>query len=290
MFSTEKELSTLVENRRAFTLNNLELTIYETYQASVSVPLIFDDAVIINMRSGKKVMHVEGMPAFDYLPGETVILPAHTGMKIDFPEASIDHPTQCTALTIARRQVDRILEELSDRYSFSIGTTDFSGQHFVHDSEYAALSDKLFGILLSQDRFKDVLAELTLKELIVRMIQHRNLDHLSLHSVDSVGEFGYFAEIQHFIRENITSVLSVEVMCKTFNKSKSSLYRDFMRFVGVSPKEFVIRERLRNAKKLLQQGLSVKESSYASGFRDVNYFIRIFKSREGITPGQYMAS
>ena len=96
-FSKEKELSTLVENRRAFTLDNFELNIYETYQASSLVPLQFSDMVIINMLKGKKVMHVNDMPAFDYFPGETIVLPASKPIEIDFPEAALQDPTQCTA-------------------------------------------------------------------------------------------------------------------------------------------------------------------------------------------------
>jgi AraC-like DNA-binding protein len=33
---------------------------------------------------------------------------------------------------------------------------------------------------------------------------------------------------------------------------------------------------------------SVKSVAYSTGFRDVNYFIRLFRKMEGITPGQYM--
>lgn len=52
-FSSRHELSTLVENRRAFTLENLELNVFETYQRSEKVALQFDDLVIINMIHGK---------------------------------------------------------------------------------------------------------------------------------------------------------------------------------------------------------------------------------------------
>ena len=74
-FSKENEINTLVENRRAFTLENFELNVYETYQASSLVPLKFDDMVIINMLKGKKIMHVNEVPAFEYYLGRPSYCP-----------------------------------------------------------------------------------------------------------------------------------------------------------------------------------------------------------------------
>lgn len=54
--------------------------------------------------------------------------------------------------------------------------------------------------------------------------------------------------------------------------------------------EYVIGERLAQAKKLLKQDSSVKESCYAVGFSDVNYFVRSFRQRAGVTPGTFRSN
>jgi AraC-like DNA-binding protein len=58
--------------------------------------------------------------------------------------------------------------------------------------------------------------------------------------------------------------------------------------MGISPIEFVTLERIKLAKKhLTNKDIYIKNVCYESGFEDSNYFIRVFKHYEGITPKQY---
>ncbi len=84
---TSRDLKTLVENRTTYTLDNCELNIFETHQQASGVNLVFGDLVLTTMLKGKKVMRLFDKPEFDYLPGESVIVPPNEVMRIDFPEA-----------------------------------------------------------------------------------------------------------------------------------------------------------------------------------------------------------
>src|ERR1700757_4788301 len=87
----EKDLRTLVENRSVYTMQHCELNVYETRQQSEKVRLVFDDMVLTTMLRGKKIMHLFGSEQFDYLPGESVIVPGNEEMVIDFPEANTEN-------------------------------------------------------------------------------------------------------------------------------------------------------------------------------------------------------
>ena len=287
-YSSERELNTLVENRRAYTLNNFELNVYETYQPSHLVPLQFNDMVIINMLKGKKIMHLEDVPAFDYLPGETLVLPADRSMKIDFPDAKIMEPTQCTALLISADKIEETIDYLNNAYPKINNSLswDFSWNkfHLVYTDELASLTNKLFSNMISNDPFKDVLADLLFKELLIRIIQQQQLGELvEPHSTAN----DEMSNLKRYIRENLTERITIEDLSRKANMSKATLFRMFKDEYGITPMELVIRERLRKAKEMLSANMSIKEVCYACGFTDVNYFSRLFKARENMTPGNY---
>lgn len=290
-FSSTKELNTLVENRRAFTLQNFELNIFETYEVERQVPLQFTDLVIINMIKGKKVMHLSDKTAFDYQPGETLLLPEYTRMKIDFPEAQLASPTQCTAITVAAEMIQDVVQQLNAFYPKQQAKTNWSFQldkfHFSNNAELVALTNRLFEVSLSGNLHKEALANLVLKELLIRIMQIQGLLVLdeSVHTNNSE-----FAFLKKYIQENIAEKINVDKLCERAGMSKSSLSRAFQAELGLSPMEFVIRERIAYAKKILAQSQSVKTACFSAGFSDINYFVRLFKQREGITPGQYIAT
>ncbi len=287
--STERELRTIVENRRAYTLNHCELNIFETYQSSTLVPLRFEDLVVTSMLRGKKVMHLFNKPGFDYLPGETVIVPASIQMLIDFPEASLEHPTQCIALAVDKEQIVQTMDYLNERYPLENGSLwswNVANHHFVNNMALSAALHKLISIGISHDLHKDILADLTLKEMLVLIMQTQ---HLALLDEGKTWEGGgCMRYVVEYIRTHLSDQLSIDLLSAKAGMSKPVFFRSFKRELGISPAEFVIRERIRLAKSYLAKPQSsIKEACFASGFNSLAYFNRIFKKHEGITPGAY---
>lgn len=286
----EHSLKTLVENRTIYNLENCELNLFETYERSVQVPLKFNDLVVTSMLRGKKVMHLFDDPAFDYLPGESVIIPANELMRIDFPEATLDKPTQCLALAIDNQKILNTLDLLNEKYPKE-GRKDFwkldeLNYFFYNNDELAQTINKIINICRSTDISKDALADLALQELLVRIIQTQTLNQLE--SNKSLSTNTYLTNIVGMIQGGLTDKLNLKVLAQHAGMSTATLYRLFKRELGMSPVEYIILERIKLAKKLLKnQDVYIKNVSYETGFDDCNYFIRTFKYYEGITPKQY---
>ncbi|TKB99801.1 AraC family transcriptional regulator [Pedobacter cryotolerans] len=288
--SKAENLQTLVENRTAYTLERCELSVFETYTPSFKVPLTFNDFVITSMLRGKKVMHLFDKQGFDYMPGETVIVPPDVTMKIDFPEASDLNPTQCIALAIDNDQIKKTISYLNEFFpkedSKSKWLLNYDEYHFYNNEEIAYLINKVIRICSEKSMEKDVLADLTLKELLIRIMQSQNLktindEHYNLNHNPLAYVIGY-------IKNNLNQKISIDNLSSKACMSKATFYRLFKRELGISPNDYILAEKMSKAKELLAKpGAKIAAISYELGFSDSNYFIRAFKKIVGITPGAF---
>ena len=289
--SNPKYLQTLVENRRVFNLQNCELNIFETYQDAFHIPLTFNDFVITSMVRGKKIMHLFDKPAFDYLPGETVIVPANETMVIDFPEAQQDNPTQCIALAVDSAYVSDTMSYMNHYYNHKEEMREwklqFNQYHFANDTEVTGLINKLIRVCSSGDKAKDVFADLTLKELLIRLVQSQHMQQVAIES-DTQKNKDRMHYILHYIHEHLTEKIAVDALSRKAYLSRNLFFKWFREQVGITPLDYINNERIKLAKQLLGNPQnSVSAVSMQCGFNDVNYFIRLFKKTEGITPRAY---
>jgi len=286
----EKSLKTLVENRTVYSLNNCELNLFETYKTSQLVPLKFNDLVVTSMLRGKKVMHLFDDPEFDYLPGETVLIPSNVEMKIDFPEASKNNPTQCLALAIDQMKIQETLSFLNERYpkegKGNFWKLDHDNYFFYNNLELSTTINKLIKECMSTSITKDALADLTLQELLVRIIQSQN--NRAIETNNFIDITNPILPVMEFIKNNIRENFNLKDLSEKACMSTASFYRFFKRELGMSPIEFILNEKIKYAKSLLKNpNIQINEVCFESGFDDCNYFIRLFKKHEGITPKQY---
>ncbi|MGN6294446.1 MAG: AraC family transcriptional regulator [Chitinophagaceae bacterium] len=287
-----KYLQTLVENRRVFNLENCELNVFESYQETYRVPLTFNDFVITSMVKGKKVMHLFDKPAFEYLPGETVIVPANETMVIDFPEAEMDNPTQCVALAVDAAYVNNTLQYLnnyynSDPHEVHNWKLQFNQYHFANDTEVTDLINKLIRVCSSTDKGKNIFADLNLKELLIRLVQSQHLRQVAVESTDNTNQ-SRLHFVLHYIHQHLTEKIAVDSLSRKAYLSRNMFFKWFKEQFGITPLDYINRERIKLAKQLLaDKRNNVSSVSLQCGFTDVNYFVRLFKKAEGITPGVY---
>lgn len=286
-----KNLLTDVENRSIYNLNHCELNVFETYRPSEQFQLTFQDMVITSMIRGKKVMHLPGAEQFDYYPGETVLAPAGTRMLIDFPEAQQLNPTQCIALTLDSNSLSSTMNYLNEFYPKSTpGDSwglNFKAGHLKNSADLAEVINKMVTVCTETTITKDVLADLTMKELIVRLVQLQQLEQLD--DMARVSAFsGPFQQMACYIREHLHDKLDIQVLSRKACMSRTQLFRTFKREFGITPVQFIIKERLKTAKNLLSNSnYTVQQVGLEAGFDDVNNFIKVFKRIEGTTPGGY---
>ncbi|CAL1518654.1 helix-turn-helix domain-containing protein [Chitinophaga sp. MM2321] len=286
--SDTTSLDTMVEHRRVFNLRHCELNIFETHHRCRNVALSYNGLVVSSMMRGKKIMSLSGSEEFFFLPGESVILPEGVSMKVDFPEADERHPVQCATLALDWDMVNKNLAFLNEQYPNKEmpfeWKLNFSQYHFFNNKELASSINKLISISMEDSLAKDGLADLSLKFLLLRIIQTQNLVTIN----DTAIPDHRFTPAIRYIREHLTQKISIDALARESCMSKSVFFQAFKEQFGIPPLEYVLRERIQQAKRIMADSeLSITDVCYQAGFNNLNYFIRLFKRLEGITPGEY---
>lgn len=90
------------------------------------------------------------------------------------------------------------------------------------------------------------------------------------------------------IHRNLERPLDIDTLARVAGMSRAHFTRVFAQIEGLPPSEYVMRERLRRATRLLLNAeLSIKEIAGACGFEDPNYFAKVFRRFFDVSPTDF---
>lgn len=291
-----RKLTTLVENRTTYSADYAELNIYETHAFAEKVALTFNFPVIASMLTGKKVMHIDGFEAFDFFPGESVVMPTNKEMVIDFPLATKNSPTQCLALGIDAFKIDEVVEKFNQQVAIENENNswdlDETTSHLINNIDVNHLIERLTYTFTNNNKSKDVLLDLMIQELIVRLLQTK-AKSLIINDPNQVFNDTRIGTVIKYIKDNLTNKdISVDVLAKKAYMSTSHFHKQFKNTLGISPIDYINSEKIKFSKKLIKESkdFRMSEIAFKSGFNNTSYFNRQFKKMELMTPQQFKAS
>jgi len=292
---SKRKLTTLVENRTTYNAEYAELNIYETHVFAEKVSLTFDFPIIASMLTGKKIMHLDGFDAFDFFPGESVVMPINKEMIIDFPLATKDNPTQCLALGIDAFKIEEVVEKFNHNVAIENENNnwnlDESASHLINNVDVNHLIERLTYTFTNNNKSKDVLLDLMIQELIVRLLQTK-AKSLIINDTNIFNDTRIGTAIK-FIKNNLTNKdISVDQLAKKAYMSTSHFHKQFKNTLGISPIDYINSEKIRFSKKLIKEGNDIRmsEIAFKAGFNNTSYFNRQFKKMELMTPQQFKTS
>ncbi|MCF4101970.1 AraC family transcriptional regulator [Gillisia sp. M10.2A] len=289
-YQSTRKLDTFIENRTIYSAEHAELNVFETQKATEKVDLQFGFPIIASMLSGKKIMHLKNKSPFEFFPGESVVLPANEKMIIDFPIASIDRPTQCLALGIDPDKIRETVALFNDstriEFENDAHNFDITSIHLNNNEQVQFVLDRIFQTFLSSNKAKDVLVDLMVKELIIRLLQTKA--KLMLVDNSTLFDNNRMVFIVKYMRDHLTENISVDKLANKACMSTSNFYKTFKNTLGESPIDYLNAERIKFAKRLIQNTSNkFSDIAFKSGFNNISYFNRQFKRLEKITPNQY---
>jgi AraC-like DNA-binding protein len=162
------------------------------------------------------------------------------------------------------------------------------GSPIVNAGEELSDISKEMRQIVEENRHRGIAEELRSANLITDIITKLILSK-TVAGGESRGKVPEYVEkCADYIDRHFREEIVLEEMAQFCNVSRYHLSREFGQYIGVSPKEYLIRARINCAKELLRDtDLSVEEVAFSVGVYNVSHFINLFKAREGITPHKF---
>lgn len=161
------------------------------------------------------------------------------------------------------------------------------GQPVFHPHKFEEMADimtELYHIANSTDYIKDMRINEKLSSLITVIMEE------SWHPENfGVGSKSLeIKEIREYLDVNYTSRISLDELAEQFYINKYYMVRSFKKRFGITINNYILMKRITHAKQMLRfTDKSLEEIGSEAGFGDAQYFCRMFKKVEGITPGEY---
>jgi YesN/AraC family two-component response regulator len=165
--------------------------------------------------------------------------------------------------------------------------------------EYAASSDpvltlspetnipSLFRQLIHNQQNKSIRSELIGSKLLVELLTELLLASQHIELID-VQMPSFITGVAQKLDQQFQESITLDQLAHQFSISKYHLAKEFKKYTGFSPNEYLINTRITHAKEILKySNLPVADIAAQVGIDNVSHFINLFKNRVEHTPLAY---
>lgn len=147
--------------------------------------------------------------------------------------------------------------------------------------EYEVQTD----LILNDKKIFEWVQNLDNSELCIKMIKLYAV--VIQAQIEQQGFSEYIISVKKFIDENYMKDIRLSDVAEHVGVSQPYLSKIYKEETGMTFIESLNRVRIEAAKDCLKNGMPIKEVAPRCGFQKYNYFFRVFKNYEGVTPKQY---
>lgn len=98
----------------------------------------------------------------------------------------------------------------------------------------------------------------------------------------------YIRNMRKYMDQYYMEDLSLDSLAERFNISKYHMSREFKKYTGITPNDYIINRRINHAKELLlETDQSIAAIAETVGVNNPNHFLYLFKNKEGMTPSAF---
>lgn len=143
---------------------------------------------------------------------------------------------------------------------------------------------KLYQLASSSDYIRDMRINQALSELLTLLMEeswHPDMTKKTAKQAKVI-------EVKMYLEEHYMEKISLDVLAEQFFINKYYLSKLFKESYGMTINAYILSVRITRAKQLLRfSDRTIDEIGEKVGIADGNYFARVFKKIEGVTPSEY---
>ncbi|GFH41517.1 AraC family transcriptional regulator [Lactococcus hodotermopsidis] len=152
-----------------------------------------------------------------------------------------------------------------------------------HDNTINLILERLLNLQTAPNAKTDYQNSILLHELLNELI-------LQKYQLDFTDEEipPYVIDLKNYLDEHFKSTLTLETLSHHFHLNKYQLNKEFSKYIGAPPIDYLISKKMSHAKDLLRYSKkSIKEIAIDIGIENAAYFSRLFKKKTGLTASDY---
>ena len=151
-------------------------------------------------------------------------------------------------------------------------------------SQYAAILTDIYTLASSSDYIRDMRINGKLNDLLTLLME--SSWHREAHT--NAPKKMEISRVKSFLDEHYKEKLSLESVASHFFIDKHYLARLFKEQYGVTLVTYLQQVRITHAKRMLRfTDKSIEEIGLECGIGELNYFSRVFKKLEGVSPSEF---
>lgn len=127
-------------------------------------------------------------------------------------------------------------------------------------------------------------------ELISHLRQYTGKPEENVHASLTAADHEKMWQAKSILDDNLESPPSVLHLARQIGINEFKLKKGFRQVHGITPYRYLADQRLEKARSLLcERKMNVSEAAYAVGYSSLSHFAKIFRTKFGVTPHEYLA-
>lgn len=234
---------------------------------------------------GKVEMQLNGQK-WQPVSGDVVIVLPGTPHCLRVLDAAV--PYRRFVFWVSKEYLSALAEQNPD-YGYLFTQVQKTGMPLLHFPvvPFLQLSDSLFSLLdeIHADRFaKEMALSIRLNDVLLSL---NRCSYELLEKDSSVSGTSHYDAISHYILEHLSEDLSLDHLSQVFYLSKYYIIHLFQELIGLSPHQYITKQRLNRCADAIRSGLPISDAYLSCGFHDYSGFYRAFVKEFGESPRSY---